>query len=40
MKSSEINFKIAICDDETIFLENIKKLTKQYFNSKGIAIEI
>ncbi len=32
--------KIAICDDEIIDVNNIKKLTQQYFSSKNITIEI
>lgn len=40
MRSEGLKLKIAICDDETFFLENIKELTKHYFNSKGMMVKI
>ena len=40
MRSEGLKLKIAICDDETFFLENIKVLTKHYFNSKGMMVKI
>lgn len=33
-------FKIAICDDEKIFRENIKKYVEKYLNQKDILFEI
>lgn len=40
MRSGEIKLKISICDDEEFFLEKINRLTEQYFNHKGIMIEV
>lgn len=40
MRNNEIKLQIAICDDETFFLDKIKKITEQYFTEKEMTIEI
>ena len=33
-------FKIAICDDENLFTEELKELISGYMMEKGLAFEI
>lgn len=33
-------WKIAVCDDETVFLEKIQQLAAQYYSERNIQAEI